>query len=120
MATKALIWVGSALEDLRAFSEDARRAAGHQLHLLQLGLEPDDWKPMPSIGGGVRELRIHTELEHRVCYVAKFAEGIYVLHAFEKKTQRTRQANIDMAKECLQAVLAERRAAAAQAKRRRQ
>ena len=91
--------------------------AGHQLHRVQMGLEPDDWKPMPSVGQGVYEIRIHTAVEHRVFYIARFPEGIYVLHAFEKKTQRTRQADIDIGKECLQAVLTERREAAAQAKK---
>jgi phage-related protein len=117
MATKDLFWVGSALDDLREFPEDARKLAGHQLHVVQLGLEPDDWKPMPSVGPGVYELRIRTDVEHRVFYVAKFAEGVYVLHAFEKKTQRTRQADLDIGKGCLQAVLAERRVAAAQTRK---
>jgi phage-related protein len=66
MAEKPVVWVGSSLDDLRAFPEDARRIAGHQLHLVQLDLEPADWKPMPSIGPGVSELRMHTGLEHRV------------------------------------------------------
>jgi len=117
MASKDLFWVGSARDDLREFPEDARKLAGHQLHLVQLGLDPDDWKPMPSIGPGVQEIRIHTGVEHRVFYVAKFAEGVYILHAFEKKTQRTRQADVDIGRESLQAVLAERRLAAAQAKK---
>lgn len=80
-------------------------------------MEPDDWKPMPSVGSGVYEIRIHTELEHRVFYVAKFAEGVYVLHAFEKKTQRTRQVDIDIGKDGLRAVLTARREAAARAKK---
>jgi phage-related protein len=117
MAAKDLFWVGSALDDLRKFPEDARKLAGHQLHLVQLGLEPDDWKPMPAIGPGVQEIRVHTELEHRIFYIAKFAEGVYVLHVFEKKTQRTRQADLDSGRESLQAVLAERRRATAQEKK---
>jgi phage-related protein len=85
---KELFWIGSTLEDLRAFPPDARRIAGHELHLVQQGIEPDDWKPMASVGSGVYELRIHTGVEHRVFYVAKFAEGIYILHAFQKKPSR--------------------------------
>jgi phage-related protein len=96
MASKDLFWVGSARDDLREFPEDARKLAGHQLHLVQLGLEPDDWKPMPSIGSGVQEIRIHTRVEHRIFYVAKFSEGVYVLYAFEKKTQRTREADLEI------------------------
>jgi phage-related protein len=112
-----LFWVGAAKEDLCEFPEEARRIAGHQLHRVQLGLEADDWKPMPSVGSGVYEIRIHTALEHRVFYVAKLAEGIYVLHAFEKKTQRTRQADIDIGKDCLLAVLTARQEATARAKK---
>ena len=114
---KALFWVGSAKDDLSDFPDEAPRMAGHQLHRVQMGLEPDDWKPMPSVGPGVYEIRIHTAVEHRVFYVAKFADGIYVLHAFEKKTQRTRQADIEIGKECLQAVVSVRREAAARAKK---
>jgi phage-related protein len=102
---KPLFWVGSARQDLRAFPEDARRIAGHELHLVQEGLEPDDWKPMANVGPGVYELRIHTGVEHRVFYVAKFAEGVYVLHAFEKRTQQTAQRDLELARERYREVL---------------
>jgi phage-related protein len=105
---KKLLWVGSALQDLRAFPDDARRMAGHELHLIQEGLEPDDWKPMTSVGPGVYELRIHTNLEHRVFYVAKFEEGIYVLHAFEKRTRQTAHRDIELARERYRDVLRDR------------
>lgn len=97
MTEKALRWLGTALDDLRTFPPEARRIAGHQLHLVQLGLEPADWKPMSSIGPGVSELRIHTGLEHRVFYIAKFREGVYVLHAFQKKTRKTPKKELDLA-----------------------
>jgi phage-related protein len=84
MADKPLIWFGSSQVDLRAFPQDARRVAGFQLRRVQQGLEPNDWKPMTTVGAGVQEIRIHTGLEHRVLCVAKFTEGVYVLHAFEK------------------------------------
>ena len=105
---KALFWNSAALSDVRSFPEDARRIAGHQLHLVQQGLEPDDWKSMASVGSGVYELRIHTAVEHRVFYVAKFAEGIYVLHAFQKKTQKTAQRDVDIARERYREVLQRR------------
>ena len=54
---------------------------------MQQGLEPADWKPLSSVGIGVREIRVHTGREHRVVYVARFAEAIYVLHAFQKKSK---------------------------------
>lgn len=107
---KELFWVGTALRDLRAFPEDARRDAGHQLHLVQLGVEPHDWKPMASVGPGVRELRIRTGLEHRVFYVAKFDEGIYVLHAFQKKSQKTARRDIECARNRYRALLSQRKA----------
>jgi phage-related protein len=96
-----MAWVGRSLAELRDFPEAARREAGHQLYLVQLGLEPDDWRPMPSIGPGVIEIHLHDETEHRVFYIAKFAERVNVLHAFEKKTQKTSQADIDLGRENL-------------------
>lgn len=108
---RPLFWAGSALEDLRAFPEDARRIAGHELHLVQQGLEADDWKAMASVGPGVYELRIRTTVQHRVFYVAKFAEGIYVLHAFQKKTQQTAHRDLELARERYREVLRQRRAA---------
>lgn len=109
MASKALFWVGATLERLRAFPDAPRREAGHQLHRVQLGLEPSDWKPMPSVGAGVVEIRIHEQGEYRAMYVAKFPEAIYVLHAFVKKTQQTRQPDIEMARRNLAEVLRQRR-----------
>jgi len=103
------MWVGTCLDRLRAFPAAPRREAGHQLHRVQLGLEPSDWKPMRSVGTGVVEIRIHEEAEYRVLYVAKFAEAVYVLHAFSKKTQQTRQADIDAARRNLAEVLRHRR-----------
>jgi phage-related protein len=89
------------LDDLRDFPADARRQAGHQLYLVQLGLEPDDWRPMPTVGPGVAEIRLHGETEHRIFYVAGFAEAVYVLHAFEKKTRKTSQHDIALGRENL-------------------
>jgi phage-related protein len=89
---------GSALDDLRAFPASARREAGHQLDQLQQGREPDDWKPMSTVGQGVQEIRIRdTAGAFRVIYVAKFADAIYVLHCFQKKTQKTGKADLDLA-----------------------
>jgi phage-related protein len=114
MAEQRLFWLGSSLDGLRAFPEDARRLAGFQLRRVQQGLDPNDWKPVSVIGHGVREIRIHTELEHRVLYLAKFIEGIYVLHAFEKRTRKVSRHDLDLARSRLSALLARRRAAADQ------
>ena len=109
MVLKPLIWVGSSLEDLRAFPDDARQRAGYNLHLVQAGREPADWKPIASVGPGVLELRIRTERAHRVFYVARFAEAIYVLHAFEKKSQKTAKSDLATGQARLREVLAMRR-----------
>lgn len=76
---------------------------------MQQGKEPSDWKAMPSVGAGVNEIRVHAKGEHRVMYVAKFDEAVYVLHAFEKKTQRTPQLDIELARARLRGLVEERR-----------
>lgn len=89
---------GGSLDDLRTFPAAARREAGHQIDQVQHGHEPDDWKPMPAIGQGVREIRIRDAAgAFRVVYVAKFADTIYVLHCFQKKTQKTSKPDLDLA-----------------------
>jgi phage-related protein len=109
MSLKPVIWVGSSLEDVRAFPDVARQRTGYNLHLVQLGRDPADWKPMTNVGPGVLELRIRTERAHRVFYVARHAEAIYVLHAFEKKSQKTTNADIAVGQARLREVLAMRR-----------
>ena len=101
---KELEWVGRSKDDVRAFPADARREAGHQLNLVQLGLDPDDYRPMGSVGSGVIEIRFHGDTEYRVFYVAKYADRVFVLHAFEKKTQKTSQHDINIGKERLKEV----------------
>lgn len=59
---------------------------------------PKDFKPMPDVGKGAYEIRVHLDGAWRVIYVAKFAEAIYVLHAFQKKTQQTNKDDIELAK----------------------
>ena len=98
MAIKPILWVGAALHDLRAFPADARRRAGYELYLVQNGHEPSDWKPLPTVGTGVTELRIHARGQYRVLYTARFADGVYVLHAFAKKSRRTPKADIEIAR----------------------
>jgi phage-related protein len=95
---KSLEFVDSSLDDLREFPAEARRAAGFELGFVQRGLDPSDWKPMNQVGAGVREIRVHVLGEWRVLYVARFAEAVYVLHAFQKKTQKTRREDIELAR----------------------
>ena len=94
---KPLKFTGSSLDDLRNFPEKAKREAGYQLSQIQLGFEPSDWKPVSSIGPGVREIRIHNDGEFRVIYITKLHETVYVLHAFQKKTQKTPRKDIELA-----------------------
>lgn len=95
---KRIAFVGSAGDALRDFPANARREAGYQLDRVQRGLDPDDWKPMPSIGSGVREIRIRDDAgAFRVIYLAALAEAVYVLHAFQKKTQQTAKRDLDVA-----------------------
>ena len=93
---KQLLWLGDSLVELKAFSDEARRSAGHQLGLIQWGLDPLDWKSMENFGAGVKEIRIRVESTYRVLYVAKFIEAVYVLHAFVKKTPKTSKKDIDL------------------------
>ena len=89
---KRLEWVGSALDDLREFPQEARNEAGHQLHR-----------------SGVRELRIHTNREHRVFYVVRFDDAVYVLSAFEKKSQKTPKSELELGRTRYQLVIARHR-----------
>jgi phage-related protein len=109
VSDKPLLWLGSSRSDLKTFSPDARRVAGFQLRRVQQGLEPNDWKPMPTVGPGVQEIRIHTGLEHRVFYMARFAEGVYVLHAFEKRTRKTPKRELELARDRFRALVMKRR-----------
>lgn len=96
---KPVRFVGDALKCLRAFPSEARQNAGRQLDRIQRGQPPDDFKPMPTIGQGVEEIRIWDEAgTFRVIYTARLADAVYVLHAFQKKTHTTAKRDIDIAK----------------------
>jgi phage-related protein len=96
---KNLHWIGTSLDDLRAFPAGARSEAGTDLRFIQQGVEPRNWKPIPDIGAGAREIRVRTpDGAFRVFYVVESATDVYVLHAFQKKTQRTSSKDIDKGK----------------------
>jgi phage-related protein len=96
---KSVEFLGTALKDLKSFPVEACRNAGFQLDKVQHGEQPDDSRPMPIIGPGAAEIRIHDAAgAFRVVYVAKFDDAVYVLHAFQKKTRQTSQADIDLAR----------------------
>jgi phage-related protein len=95
---KPVEFLGSALDDLRSFPVAARRAMGYQMDRLQHGLEPDDWKPMTGVGAGVREIRVRDESgAWSAIYLAKLPDAVYVLHCFQKKTQKTLKSDVEIA-----------------------
>jgi phage-related protein len=95
---KRLEFLGDSLAQLRAFPLDARKEMGVQLHKVQLGLPPSDWKPMTSVGAGVREVRVRDKTgTFRALYLANVGETVYVLHAFQKKTQQTSKRDLELA-----------------------
>ena len=110
---KDVVFLGGADDDLRTFPPAARQRAGYQLYRVQAGLEPNDWKPMATIGAGCREIRVRDESgAFRVFYVATIGDAVYVLHCFEKKSQRTAKADVDMGKaryKLMQALIKETR-----------
>jgi len=109
VALKPLRWLGNSRTVVRAFPPNARRDAGYQLYRVQDGHDPSDWKPMPRIGAGVREIRVHAAGEYRVLYLATRPEAVYVLHAFAKKRQATARLDVDLARARLMELLRLRR-----------
>ncbi|SDH25586.1 type II toxin-antitoxin system RelE/ParE family toxin [Nitrosomonas sp. Nm132] len=96
---KQIEFISDSLSELRTFPISARREAGFQLDRVQKGFDPDDWKPMKTIGSGVNEIRVRdADGVYRVIYIAKFDETVFVLHCFKKKTEKTAKTNIDLAK----------------------
>ena len=97
-------FIGSSLDDLRDFPEEARRVAGFELRAIQNGLEPRDRRDMGSVGPGVKEIRIHVLGEWRVLYVTRLTDAIYVLHAFQKKSQKTNKNDVELARKRLRQI----------------
>ena len=101
---------GDSLDVIRRFPDAARQQAGYQIDRLQHGLEPDDCKPMKTVGQGVEEIRIREKGNaYRIIYIARFEDAVHVLHAFEKKSQKTPQRDLDVATRRLKRLLAEQR-----------
>lgn len=90
---------GTALDDIKSFPDEAKGQVGYQIDRLQSGLEPSDFKPMTTVGPGVKEIRVKIEDGiFRTIYVAKFEDAVHILHAFQKKTQKTRKQDIEIAR----------------------
>ena len=97
---KPVRFVGSARNDLAAFPKAARTRAGYELFAVQVGRNPDNWKPMASVGPGACEIRVRGPTgAYRVIYIARFVDAVYVLHAFQKKTQKTGRADLELAEQ---------------------
>lgn len=106
---KPIVFVGDSLKRLREFPEEARHEAGYQLDKVQRGQTPDDFKPMPQIGKGVEEIRIWEDSgTYRVIFTARLRDAVYVLHAFQKKTQATSKRDLDVARQRLAQVMKDR------------
>lgn len=99
MFMKKITWLGNSHAIVKEYPGSVKQEIGYNLDKVQRGLDPYDWKPMSSVGHGVKEIRIHEANQYRVLYVAKFEESIYVLHAFVKKTQQTLKREIAQAKQ---------------------
>jgi len=101
---KSIVFLGDSLACLRDFPDEARSQAGYQLREVQKGQDPADWKPMKTVGPGVREIRIReAKGAFRVIYLATIGDSVVVLHAFQKKTQQTPQKDLDLAASRLRA-----------------
>lgn len=98
MSERPIVWLGTSLAVVRALPDRARQAVGYALDRMQNGWEPSNWRPIPSVGPGVREIRVQIGQDYWVLYVTRFSDAIYVLHAFEKKSQRTSHHDITIAR----------------------
>lgn len=106
---KPLDWTGTSLADARALPDGARQEVGYQLGRVQEGRTPEDFKPMKTVGPGVFEVRVRDDgRAFRSFYVARFEEAVYVLHVFEKKSQRTAQADVDLGRTRYRALVRQR------------
>jgi len=95
---KPVVYCGSSASNIRGFDTKTKQRILRLLDMLcaELDLHPKDFKYMGVVGVGVYELRVRTDKQHRVFYVAKFEEAIYVLHAFVKKGQKTLRRDINI------------------------
>lgn len=105
MTDKRIYWMGSAKNDLSGFPLEARRKIGFQLRSVQKGQDPTDFKSMSVIGRGVEEIRVRAGDAYRVFYIARFKEAVYVLHAFQKKAQKTSKQDIELGQQRYRKVL---------------
>ena len=102
-----MVWEGDSRDVLQAFPEGVRQNLGFQLWQLQRGERPSDYRPLPSIGKSVFELRDQDERAwYRVVYLSRISDVIYVLHCFEKRSREMSKRDFEKAKQRLKAVRA--------------
>jgi phage-related protein len=106
---KPIQWLGDSLDRLRRFPQRPRREIGYQLSLIQEGRSASDWKPIPLVGAGVIEVRVHAEGEYRVFYASKFEDAVYVLHVFAKKTRKASSLDFELGKKRYRELLERRK-----------
>lgn len=95
---KPISFLGDSRDAIRDFPDGPRYQAGVELRAVQGGLEPDDWKPMKTVGLGVREIRIRDASgAFRIIYLATLPDRVLVLHAFQKRTEQTPRRDIELA-----------------------
>lgn len=109
MNVKPVTWLGDSRDRVRGFPDEARRVVGFELWEVQQGAEPSDWKPMPSVGLGVNEIRVRVGRAFRLIYIARFSEAVYVLHAMEKKSRKTAKPDIELARRRFRKLVQERK-----------
>jgi phage-related protein len=102
---RTVVFEGNTLETLRQLPDNARLRSGYEIDRAQRDKEPENWKPFPSVGQGVREIRVQVGKQYRIIYIAKFEDKVHVLHVFEKKSQKTRKSDIEIAKNRLKEVI---------------
>lgn len=106
---KPITWMGDSRAALRDFPKEARYLIGAGLRKVQHGEEPANWRPLPTVGMGVNEIRVRLDKAYRVVYVVKFPEAVYVLHAFAKTEYKTPTAEIELASRRYRELLNRRR-----------
>ena len=88
LSGRVIIWMGSSKEDISALPSPVKASFGHRLRQLQGGQTPLDMKRLPQFGAGVFELRERFDRNaYRLMYVMSLRKGLYVLHAFMKKSK---------------------------------
>ena len=102
---RTVVFEGNTLTLIRQLPDKARLRAGYEIDRVQRDKLPENWKPFPSVGQGVREIRIQVGQQFRIMYLVKYENKVHILHVFEKKIQKTRTSDIEIAEKRLKQVI---------------